>query len=151
MIETFEDFTAIYQFCDPLTQSEEQIIELASAKLKDTFGEGEIDVRYWEGEEDTFRHIDPVGDARAVAIINLTDSADYQGGNFEIGQWPEKARLGNFGDWIGDPGNKDHHPDWINEEGGLLMCAGDRAIGFRTLVSQSCRRMLVELKDDRTC
>mgnify|MGYP000486266884 CR=1 FL=1 len=145
MIETFEDFTAIYQFCDPASQNEETIIVLARDKLKEEFGEGEIKVSYWEGEEDSLRKTTPVGDSKAVAIINLTDSADYQGAEYVIEAWPEKARLGNFGDWVGDPNNKDHHPDWLNEEGALLMCKGDRAIGFRPVVSQTCRRILVEL------
>ena len=144
MIDTFEEFTAIYQFCNPLKQSEEEIIELASAKLKESFGEGEIKSRYWEGEEDTERSAEPVGSAKAVAIVNLTDTADYQGGNLIIEAWPEPARLGNFGDWIGDP-HATSHPSWINEEGGLVMCRGDRSIGYRTLVSQSCRRLIVEL------
>jgi hypothetical protein len=145
MRDTYKDFTAVYQFCDPLTQSEDEIVELASAELKAAFGDGEIKVSYWEGEEDSLRKTAPVGDSKAVAIINLTDSADYQGAEYAIEAWPEKARLGNFGDWVGDPNNKDHHPDWLNEEGALLMCKGDRAIGFRPVVSQTCRRILVEL------
>jgi hypothetical protein len=144
MIETFEDFTAIYQFCDPASQNEETIIVLARDKLKEEFGEGEIKVSYWEGEEDSFRKAIPVCDSKAVAIINLTDSADYQGANYDIPSWPEKARLGNFGDWVGDPA-AEHHPDWLNEEGTLIMCNGDRSIGHRPVVSQICKRLIVEL------
>ena len=148
MRDSYEEFQAVYQFCDPLKQSIEEIIELASAELIKEFGgqyEGTITHHFWEGEEDTERKPTPVSDANAIAIINLTDTADYQGGNFIIDAWPEPARLGNFGDWIGDP-NATSQPLWLNEEGSLLMCRGDRAIGFRTLVSQSCRRLILELR-----
>jgi len=147
MRDSFEEFEAIYEFCDPTKETIPEIIDAASAELYEKFGTGTITIGYWEGEEDTHRGIDPVSEADGIAIINLTDSADYQGGNFEIASWPEPARLGNYGDWIGDP-NGHSHPEWLNEQGALLMCRGDRSIGFRTLVSGQCRRLVLELVND---
>tara|TARA_R110002074_G_scaffold235545_3_gene407426 strand:- start:6 stop:449 length:444 start_codon:yes stop_codon:yes gene_type:complete len=147
MRETFEEFVAIYQFCNPLEQSELNIIQLVSAELIKEYGEGTITHFFWEGEEDSTRKAAPVSKASYIGIVNLDDTADFQGANYQIPKWDEPARLGNFGDWVGDP-TKPSHPDWINEQGGLLMCRGDRAIGYRTLVSQSCRRLIVEVTHD---
>lgn len=147
MRETFEEFITQYQFCNPAEQSESDIIELVSAELIKEYGKGTISHFFWEGEEDSYRNPDPVSDASYIGIVNLDDTASYQGANYQIPSWDEPARLGNFGDWVGDP-TKPSHPVWINEEGGLLMCRGDRGIGYRTVVSQSCRRLIVELKHD---
>lgn len=144
MRETFEEFVSVYQFCDPAKQSIQEIIELTSAELQKEFGKGTVTERYWEGEEDSYRKTAPCGSGIATAIVHLDDTADFQGGNLDCPSWPEPPRLGNFGDWIGDP-NKPHHPVWQNERGSLFMCKSDRAVGHRTVVSGQCRRLVLEL------
>lgn len=74
-------------------------------------------------------------------ILNLSSRDDIQGGELLFKHWDPPVRRDNNGRVVGD--EKTSQPQWINEQGTLIIFPSIAEHGYRMVVSGSCDRLYI--------
>jgi len=80
--------------------------------------------------------------AKWVAIVNLHDRDEVQGGELTFRKWAPTPYKDNFGNWRGDP-NKPHVPQWANECGSIIIYPAMVENGYTLVTSGTAHRAKV--------
>ena len=76
------------------------------------------------------------------AWLNLANDDSFQGSEIQIADWPHTPYQSNFGNWVGDRGQP-HQPNWLNEQGTLVIAHASIEIGYGRTLNGSAPRLLV--------
>ena len=75
------------------------------------------------------------------AILTLTSRDFIQGGEIMFKHWNQPVRIDNYGKHIGDP--KTSMPQWINEQGTLIIYPSIAESGYKMIVSGEVKKLYV--------
>lgn len=79
-----------------------------------------------------------------TAIVNLHNRDDVQGAELIFRTWATTPYKDNFGHWKGDP-TKPHQPQWINEQGSIIIYPSMVENGFALVTSGTAYRAKISL------